>query len=365
MNKRSKTKIICTIGPASESIEMIEKLFLNGMAIARINMSHGTTESHLEVIRNIRSVEEKHNTKIFIAMDTRGPELRVSCVPQLIDKDESIVLIPFDASCTPEIQRVFGINIDSLEGVECDSIVRLDDSKLTLKVEVSDKKHIQAIALNNHFLENGKRIHFESKPKGRIFSDRRDAEELEGIAESPIDAIFVSFVEASDDLKKIRKIINNKTIQLVAKIESKKAVDNIEEILSASDGIMIARGDLMNDVGFENLFSHQKKLIQKNGGKPVIMATEMLESMIDATVPLRAEVSDIGNAIFDGCSGIMLSSETAIGKHPEQCVDVMRKVAIDAERCVESGIEEVKFIDWEGEEMRSRMLEPGTYFRCY
>lgn len=369
MKKRSSTKIICTLGPATHTFESIERLLLSGMSIARLNMSHGTREEHLSRINTIRQVERKHKTKIFIAIDTCGPELRIySKETQSVNENDNITIVPLENyfKHLKGNEAVIGVNLDTFESVNKNGLISLDDSKLFLEIKHLEDKLIQATALGSHNLRTGKRIKFEEIESKRVFLNKKDKEDLAFASLHRLDAIFVSFVESSKDIMDIRKIVIDNTIQVIAKVESKKGCDNIEEIEAVSDGIMIARGDLMNDVLFNNLFSTQKQLCRKIKLKPVIMATEMLQSMTHAKIPVRAEVSDVGNAVLDKCSATMLSSETAIGKYPDLSVDTMRLICIDAEKfmseLIREPLAEIIFMKWTGDECRKSMLARSMYF---
>lgn len=380
MKERPQTKIICTLGPASESFETIEQLFLNGMSIVRLNMSHGTHKTHLKAIENIRKIEEKYNFKIFIALDTQGPEFRICCSEPLHIKEGDGIKIVFQKNLNKynnknagaQNKHLVGVNVNTFDGLYAGSIINLDDSKLFLKIEHVHDDCLETTALDEHLLKNQKRIHFQSFSSNRTFLSSQDMLDVDFAVNNSLDAIFVSFVESSNDVIEIRKLIVDKTIQIIPKIESKKAICNIEEILGVSDGIMIARGDLMNDVGAAKLFSSQKQLVQLAKSKPIIMATEMLQSMVDSKTPLRSEISDIGNAILDGCSGIMLSSETAVGKHPALCVNTMRMISIDAEKYlnqmignVHDNAASIQLLEWSGIENRKNMLTKRIYFKKY
>jgi len=365
MGLRSKTKIICTVGPASADLKTLEQMFLNGMSIVRLNMSHGTQEEHIQTIRHVRMLEAKYRSKIFISLDTRGPELRVECDGALdIKEGDTVRIVPVShAPYHPtDAVHLVRVNLPCLEGIEPGSIANLDDSKLILRVLHSSDACVEAVASNHHVLKNQKRIHFESLARNGPFVGPADAASIRFGAENSVDAIFVSFVQCAADLADIKSILDDSSVQIISKIESRAALQNIEDILDASDGIMVARGDLMNDVGVGSLFSSQKLLSGLSKRTNVIMATEMLQSMVESRTPLRAEVSDIGNAVLDGCSAIMLSSETSVGKYPAECVETMRCVAVDAERYAEPEDADTATLEWKGNTSRSSMLVRGVYF---
>lgn len=357
---KSQTKIICTIGPSSNSLEKLEQLFNSGMSIARLNMSHGDHEYHLKNIRNIRKIEQKYKTKIFIAMDTKGPELRIKCNKSLLISKGDTVYIKCSGNVKDLHDHEVYVSIPNFEDININDNINLDDSKLFLTVIKVENLCLTTTALNDHKLENNKRIHLSSLTNKLSFVSEKDQQDLKFAVENSLDAIFISFVENKENLQKIKMFIDDKTIQLISKIESKKGIENIDEIIAESDGIMIARGDLMNDVGVSEMFSSQKRLLNFSNKIPVIMATEMLQSMVKSNTPFRAEISDIGNAISDGCSGIMLSAETASGDFPVESVNVMRIVSIDAEKYF--NINSLLYKEWKGNENRNEMLKRGVYF---
>lgn len=334
MERNPQTHIICTIGPSSNTLEVIEEMFLKGMTVVRINASHGSLKDHQEVIKNVRKVEEKYNQKIVIALDTKGPENRIICKEQLVlKKDDIIDIYTLDSKqASKNLKYCKASNIDSFDSIQVGDKVIVDDSKLILTVISIEFKKIAAKALNSHILKPGKRICFTNNKNGRIFLSEEDKIDIKFALENKLDALFLSFVETVKDIIQVRELIKESRILIFPKIESRAAIENLNQIVEYSDGIMIARGDLMNDIGIDNLFSAQKYLSSYSKHLPVIMATEILQSMITSATPNRSEISDIGNAVLDGCGAVMLSGESAVGKNPALCVDVLRRVCIDSEK---------------------------------
>lgn len=331
MEQRPETAIICTIGPSSDSLEMLEKMFLSGMSVARLNMSHGDKEMHLAVIKKLRKLEAKYNQKIFIALDTKGPETRIFCNSDIsIEEGDLIKIYTSDSQKTDSIS----VNLKSLSFVSVGDKISLDDCKLSLKVQSVNSNEIVAISLNNHVLKSEKRIYFPSLSDEIVFLSDEDKNDIEFAVLHNLDFVFLSFVECPQNIMDVREIIKGTGIKIFSKIESEVAMRNLNVIANLSDGLMVARGDLMNDVGVSNLFSHQKRIAKFSKYLPVIMATEMLESMVKSKIPMRSEVSDIGNAVTDKCCAVMLSAESAIGNHPNHCVDIMRKICLDAEKYI-------------------------------
>lgn len=376
MDCRSHTKIICTIGPKTDSVEEIARLHARGMSIARLNLSHGSLGYHSHVIDNIRAAEKMSGHRIFIALDTRGPEFRVSCRgPMKIHKGDSVRIVKGDPRSPDEI----GTDVESFEFLSPGSIITFDDRKLCVAVEAISSEAALCKSLGTHLLEDNKRICFPRSP-GKPFLGEEDIKGLQLGIEKDIDAVFLSFVEKAADVFLARQLLDGHNVQVVSKIESLAGVENAEAIAEASDGIMIARGDLFNSIGAETMFSTQKRMMHKCRARPIIMATEMLSNMAHEPTPLRSEIADIGHSVLDGCAGVMLSEETACGEYPSESVDVMRRVCMDAEsfagythECMDvNDIEELRLkrpaISLVRMENRCRarkyMLQRGVYFAC-
>lgn len=333
-----KTKIVCTIGPASESKEKLRELFLNGLNVCRLNFSHGTHEEHKKRIENIKEVREELDLPIGIMLDTKGPEIRLGDF-----KVEAIEIKEGDifTFTTREIlgdKDIVSIKYEGLPNdVEKDSRILVDDGLVEFKVlEIIDGTDIKCVALNNGELKNHKGVNVPNvKINLPAITEKDKSDILFGI-ENDVDFIAASFVRKAADVLDIRKILeenNGEYIEIISKIENQEGVDNIDEILSVSDGIMVARGDLGVEIQTEEIPLVQKELIKKSNmaGKPVITATQMLDSMIRNPRPTRAEVTDVANAIIDGSSAIMLSGETAAGKYPVEAVKTMYNIATRTE----------------------------------
>ncbi|MBQ6714603.1 MAG: pyruvate kinase [Clostridia bacterium] len=332
-----KTKIVCTIGPACNNRETLKQMYLAGMNVARINCSHGDKNSLMETIALIKSVREELNAPIAIMLDTKGPEYRIKTF-----KDGKVFLndgdtFTFTAREIEGDENAVSVSYKNLatELTAGDTIL-LNNGLLIFKVREIKDEDIICDIISGGELGNRKSMSFPGKVLKQKYLSEQDKEDiLIGIKEE-VEFIACSFVSSKQDLLDIKEFIKQNTdiyIDLIAKIENRSGVDNIEEICTACDGIMVARGDMGVEIPFEELPTIQKKLITKCRllGKRIITATEMLESMIHNPRPTRAEISDVANAVYDGTSAIMLSGETAAGKYPVLTVETMSKIAEQTE----------------------------------
>ena len=332
-----KTKIVCTLGPASDSAEMIEKMAKAGMNVARLNFSHGTHEAHAEVIERIKEVRERLGVPLAILLDTKGPEIRLSKFA--------------GGSAVLETDSLFTLESEECEGdsthasityaalpkqVKEGDRILLDDGAIELSVQRTNDASVVCRVIAGGVIKNGKGVNVPNVHLDMQHLSKKDKEDLLfGIAQD-VDFIAASFVRTKDDIIGMRKFVDyngGHNIKIISKIENAEGIENFDEILKYSDGIMVARGDMGVEVDFERLPGIQKKFIKKcyQAGKMVITATQMLESMIEHPTPTRAEISDVANAVFDGTSAVMLSGETAIGKNPLRAVSAMARIARQAE----------------------------------
>jgi pyruvate kinase len=334
---KHKTKVVCTIGPASQSEAVLKDLIKSGMNVARLNFSHGTIKEHRENIRLIRSVAARLNCDIAILGDLPGPKIRIGKLqnePVLLKKGDHIILTTKNI-----IGTASRIPVDFKKLPECVSpgnLIYLNDGFIQLKVQevVGDKVRCKIVVGGPLLSKKGL-----SLPGMKISLDAVTTRDLDfidfGLKEN-IDSLSVSFVENADDILKVKEFARKrgKPIYVVAKIEREAAIRNIDSILEVADAIMVARGDLGVDIPIENIPAVQKKLIYKANlmSRPVITATQMLESMTDNIRPTRAEVTDVANAILDGTDAVMLSEETTIGKYPVETVKMITKIATAIER---------------------------------
>jgi pyruvate kinase len=340
--KDRKTKIICTIGPSSNSKDMIEKLREKGMDIARLNFSHGTHEDHLKVIKAIKEINENLDVPIGIMLDTKGPEIRVGKFQEpVILKDEDKVVITTEEIewCNKDIIQVSYKNLPSI--ISKGSLIYIADGTVELRVEIVGETEIECTVSIGGEVGTRKNVNVPGAIVDLPAISEQDIEDIEFGIKNGIDFIAQSFVKIPDDIIEVRKILANynaEHIHIISKIESFQALEHIDDIIDESDGIMIARGDLGVQIPIENIPSVQKMIIHKCNlkGKPVITATQMLESMTKNPRPTRAEATDVANAILDGSDAIMLSGETASGKHPLRAIDIMDKIARRTEKTLKS-----------------------------
>lgn len=356
-----RTKIVCTIGPASESKTKIEQMINSGLNVARLNFSHGTYKHHETLINNIRSVAKKLDQPVAILQDLQGPRIRTGDVSKegiKVDKGEEIFLVPENYKVTlKNIATFIPIQYEDLyKDVKVGDPILIDDAKIELKVLQIKNKAIKCKVVIGDLIRAHKGMNF---PKSEITTPavtEKDKEDLRFGLKQGVDFIALSFVKNEDDIINLRKNIHRLEssfgqkakdykkpkrhgnwpgthTKIIAKIERPEAVANFEKILATADGIMVARGDLGLEIPLEDLPMIQKKIIRRciEEAKIVIVATQMLDSMINYPFPTRAEVSDVANAILDGADAIMLSGETATGKYPLKAVRVMSRIAKEVE----------------------------------
>ncbi|WHI70903.1 pyruvate kinase [Staphylococcus epidermidis] len=333
-----KTKIVCTIGPASESEEMLEKLMNAGMNVARLNFSHGSHEEHKARIDTIRKVAKRLNKTIGLLLDTKGPEIRTHNMKDgliVLEKGKEVIVSMNEVEGTPE---KFSVTYENLiNDVNIGSYILLDDGLVELQVKEinKDKGEVKCDILNTGELKNKKGVNLPGVKVNLPGITDKDADDIRFGLKENVDFIVASFVRRPSDVLDIRQILEEEKaeITIFPKIENQEGIDNIEEILEVSDGLMVARGDMGVEIPPESVPMVQKDLIRKCNklGKPVITATQMLDSMQRNPRATRAEASDVANAIYDGTDAVMLSGETAAGQYPEEAVKTMRNIAVSAE----------------------------------
>lgn len=336
-----KTKIVCTLGPATNDVEIMKQLIQNGMDAARINFSHGTYETHAETIAKLKQAREELNAPIPLILDTKGPEIRVKTFKE--DK----VRLEEDATFTLTTREVEGdVNIVSVtyadlpKDVHRGSRILIDDGLIELKVEDITETDVVCKVVNGGVVKSRKGVNLPGVEVNLPSLMEKDIEDLKFGVENGFDIVAASFIRSAEDVLKIRRVLEENgggQMHIISKIENQQGVENIDKILEASDGIMVARGDLGVEIPPEEVPLVQKILIAKANriGKPVITATQMLESMVHSPRPTRAEANDVANAIFDGSDAIMLSGETAAGAYPLEAAATMARIALKAESAVD------------------------------
>ncbi len=340
MTEYRKTKIICTLGPASDSKEMLIKLANAGMNIVRLNFSHGNHEHYKEVIKTVREIEDETGITLGILLDTKGPEIRCGVMANdqlLFNKGDIVHVTKEDIIGTNER---FHIDCPELyQDVKINDYLLIDDGKMRLTIIDRINEDLVCRIVNPGVIKTRKGVNVPNVHISMPFISAKDDADLRFGCEMDVDYIAASFVRTAEDILAIRNIINEMgkpKIHIMAKIENQEGYDNLDEILQEADGVMVARGDLGVEVMTQFVPIYQKKMIQKANahGKPVVTATHMLESMMGNPRPTRAEASDVANAILDGSDAIMLSGETAAGLYPVESVVTMDTIAKAIERII-------------------------------
>lgn len=330
--KYNKTKIIATIGPACSSVQKLKEIIEAGVDVCRVNFSHGDWDTHLGVIQNIRKANEELGSNVAILGDLQGPKLRIGEV-----KDNSMLLetgatMTLTTKATISSGNTIYVKYSTLaRDVKVGERVLLDDGKLELEFSKRvDEETVEAVVINGGYLSSNKGFNLPSSALSVDSLTPKDEKDLEFIMKHDFDWVALSFVRAAEDIINLRKILNanNSEARIVAKIEKPQAVDNIDSIIDATDAIMVARGDLGVEMPMEQVPMIQKTIVNKCVEKsvPVIIATQMMESMITSPTPTRAEASDVANAVMDGADAVMLSAETSVGDYPVKSVEAVERI---------------------------------------
>ncbi len=334
MRRYRNSKVVATLGPASSSWEMIERLLLAGVDVFRLNFSHGSYDAHAAVYSNIRQVGKKHHHNTTILADLQGPKLRIGVFENdkiILDKGD---ILRFDLDSTPgNTQRVNLPHPEILDALQVGATLLLDDGKLRFEVVSCHSDFVEAKVLVGGALSNRKGINVPQNKIPLPALTMKDRQDLEFALKLGVDWVALSFVQTVADVEEAKQLINGKA-KVLSKIEKPVAVEEIEPITYASDGIMVARGDLGVEMLPEEVPAAQRLIINTSHrlGKPVIVATQMLESMISSPTPTRAEVSDVAYAIYSGADAVMLSAESAAGSYPVEAVQMMSRIVTKAEQ---------------------------------
>lgn len=332
-----RTKIICTLGPSVDSEEMIRKLILGGMNCARFNFSHGTHASHLATYERLRRVRDTLGRPVAAMLDTKGPEIRIRAFkdgPITLKEGDQFTLSTWDGEGNQNWVSVTYSNLHN--EVQVGTRILVDDGLICLEVESIEGQQIHCVVRNGGTLSNNKSINIPDVKIALPSLTEKDREDLRFAAENDFDFIAASFIRKAQDILDIREELakwGSESIRIIAKIENREGVDNLEEILKVADGVMVARGDLGVEIPAHEVPRLQKRMIHWGlaQGKVVVTATQMLDSMMRNPRPTRAEVSDVANAVYDGTSCVMLSGETAGGKYPLEALAAMDQIVRAAE----------------------------------
>lgn len=336
-----KTKIICTLGPATDDENVLRQMILAGMNVARLNFSHGDYESHQRRIDLFKKIRKEMGRPVALLLDTKGPEVRIKTF-----KDGKVTLKDgqkFTLRTTDAVGDENGVSVSYKKlasSLNENDRILLDDGKLEFVVDTISGTDIICTVVTGGVLSDRKSLNFPGIDLYMPYMDEVDKKDLLFGIKNDVDYIAASFVRRAEDVNQVRKFLDENggnEIAVIAKIENRDGVNNVDEIINASSGIMVARGDMGIEIDFEELPKLQKMMIKKcySAGKRVITATQMLESMINNPRPTRAETSDVANAVYDGTSAVMLSGETAVGKYPVEVVKTMSRIAKQTENDID------------------------------
>jgi pyruvate kinase len=331
MRSFCKTKIVATIGPSSWDENILEEMITQGMDVARINASFADFEELKRVSKSVNKI----SPRVATMLDTQGHKIRVTgfSKEKIMKDDDNVIIVP-DKNTGPFSDRYIPITYNTLHNdVSRGSLILLDDGNIKLQVIDIKDQEVRCTVLNGGILKPRKTVNIPNTHLNFPSLSKKDEEDIEFAVENNFDYISASFVRNIDDIAQIRKIMGQTPTKLIAKIEDREGIDNFDQILHLVDGIMVARGDMGVEIPLEEVPIVQKQMIYKCRcvGKPVIVATQMLESMKENMSPTRAEVSDVANAVMDGCDAVMLSAETSTGKHPVEAVTMMNDIALKVE----------------------------------
>ena len=345
-----RTKIICTIGPSTESFSSLKKLYKAGMNVARLNMSHSDHKSAKRVIERIRKLNKQVKTPVGILLDTQGPEIRTGDSTSIVDLTPG-QLVSFTVRGAVDVETTsIRVNYDELvESVKVGTLISLDNGLLNFKVLKKYKNELECRVIDGGKLGSKRHVNLPGIKINLPSVTEKDKDDIAFGLKEDVDFIALSFVRSASDIKDLRLLLKKqiKKVKIISKIEDSEGLANIDEITKASDGVMVARGDLGIETDLFNLPNIQRKIMSKCAkyGVRSIVATHLLESMIDNPTPTRAEVTDIANAIYEGADAVMLSGETTVGKYPVECVNFISKISKQTEKYRTLGYESKLIID--------------------
>ena len=334
--KINRTKIIATIGPSSSDYNILKDMISRGVDVVRLNFSHGSHEDHFQTIKNVRKISDEIKVPITILQDLQGPKIRVGKLKKdkfFIDDDSSLMITSENIEGD---KNIISIDNDIINDIRVGERILIDDGKLELKVTENSKKHILAKVLRGGYILPRKGVNLPESDIKLSSITQKDIEDLKFGLKNGVDWVALSFVRSDKDILELKSLINKEGYEtkIIAKIEKPQAIKHINEIIDYSDGLMVARGDLGVEMPMETVPVHQKKIVKKCNlaCKPVIIATQMLESMINSKTPTRAESNDVANAVLDGADAVMLSAESATGSFPLLAVESMERIISSVER---------------------------------
>ena len=347
-----KTKIICTIGPSSESFTMLEKLAKAGMNIVRLNMSHGDHESHMKVIKSVRTLNKKLENPIAILIDTQGPEIRTGDIKQELNlKKDDIISVVARGEENVEFTSIRVNYEDLVNDVTIGDMITVDNGLINLEVLTKEDRTMQCKVIDGGILKSKRHVNLPGIRVNLPAITEKDKRDILFSISQEVDFIALSFVRNAEDVDQLKALLGNKVekIKIISKIEDQEGLKNLSEILDKSDGVMVARGDLGVEIPIEKLPRVQRRIIRScaQQGKRVIVATHMLESMIENPIPTRAEVTDVANAVYEEADAIMLSGESAMGKYPVKCVEILSRITLSIEQS--PGLQFVKDLSLEND----------------
>ena len=332
-----KTKIICTIGPATDSPDMLRAMAQHGMNVARFNMSHGSHESHKLVVDRVKALNASMNNAVALLMDTQGPEIRtgdLSSELKLQQGDE--ITVSVRGSESVEVNSLQINYEDLITAVEVGDRITVDNGLINLAVLEKNERTLKCRVVDGGILKSKRHVNLPGIRVNLPSITQKDRRDVQFAIENDFDFIALSFVRTAADVRELRAMLaaQGSHIRIIAKIEDQEGLRNVADIIDEADGIMVARGDLGVEINIEDLPNVQRQIVRLCAikGKPVIVATHLLESMIDNPIPTRAEVTDVANAIYEEVDAVMLSGETTVGKYPLRCIEYLEKVALASEK---------------------------------
>ncbi len=338
IRQNTQTKIVVTLGPASLKKEVLKNMILEGVNVCRLNFSHGNYDEHSAAISTIRELNKELDTEVAILCDLQGPKIRIGMVKDnlIVLKDGETINITTN-KCLGTEKQLFINYAHFPKDVQAGELILLNDGKIRLKViKTNAIDAVEVVVINGGPLSSHKGVNLPDTKLSLPSLTEKDIQDAHFALEHNIDIIALSFVRSAKDIKDLRKIIHskNKNTAIIAKIEKPEALNNIDAIIKETDGVMVARGDLGVEVPFDRVPMIQKQIVRKciEHSKPVIIATQMLESMIDNFMPTRAEANDVANAVLDGADAVMLSGETSVGKYPVETVRSMKRIIKTTEK---------------------------------